>query len=192
MKEIFQRHIPRLDIVCSRDIGRVGYLECENVAILNTAILAFGRLAISRFQKSVEGLGIDCPLYLTQNDGTVLGAYTASLAPIRTFSSGATNSLIGALFRSGIHEPGSDVNLRDSQVIMCDIGGTTSDFTTLSPSGLPRQSPATVKIGGVRTAFSMPEGLSLGLGGGSEVHRHDSGQVSRRSNISRPLVAREK
>jgi hypothetical protein len=177
VKKILQRHIPGVDVVCSRDIGRVGYLERENAAILNAAILAFGRVTIGRFQKSIEALGIDCPLYLTQNDGTVLDARAASLAPIRTFSSGATNSLIGALFLSGIHDLGSSdqVNLAESQVIMCDIGGTTSDFAALSPSGLPRQSPATVKIGGVRTAFSMPEVLSIGLGGGSVVQTTDPG-----------------
>jgi len=58
---------------------------------------------------------------------------------------------------------------RDADNTQCDIGGTTSDFAALSPSGLPRQSPATVKVGGVRTAFSMPETLSIGLGGGSKV-----------------------
>ncbi|KAI1621965.1 putative Hydantoinase/oxoprolinase, partial [Exophiala viscosa] len=177
VRKILERHIPRVDVVCSRDIGRVGYLERENAAILNAAILAFGRMTISRFQKAVEDLGIDCPLYLTQNDGTVLDAHSASLAPIRTFSSGATNSLIGALFLSGIHEAGSEINLKECQVIMCDIGGTTSDFAALSLSGLPRESPATVKIGGVRTAFSMPEVLSIGLGGGSEVREDEDGIV---------------
>lgn len=48
----------------------------------------------------------------------------------------------------------------------------------MSPWGLPRQSPATVKIAGVRTAFSMPETLSIGLGGGSEVHKLDNGDVT--------------
>jgi N-methylhydantoinase A/oxoprolinase/acetone carboxylase beta subunit len=92
VKKILQRCIPGVDVVCSRDIGRVGYLERENAAILNAAILAFGRITISRFQAAVKDLGVDCPLYLTQNDGTVFDAYSASLAPIRTFSSGATVS----------------------------------------------------------------------------------------------------
>ncbi|KEF51868.1 uncharacterized protein A1O9_12206 [Exophiala aquamarina CBS 119918] len=177
VKTMLLKAIPGIDIVCSRDIGRIGYLERENASILNAAILAFGRVTISRFQKAVEALGVSCPLYLTQNDGTVLDAYSASRTPIRTFSSGATNSLIGALFLSGIHDPGSDIDLKKSQVIMCDIGGTTSDFAALSPSGLPRQSPATVKVGGVRTAFSMPEVLSIGLGGGSKVSRDENRNV---------------
>ena len=56
-----------------------------------------------------------------------------------------------------------------TQTIMVDIGGTTSDFAVLSKSGFPRQASATATIGGVRTAFSMPEVVSIGLGGGSIV-----------------------
>lgn len=61
---------------------------------------------------------------------------------------------------------------------MVDVGGTTSDFAALSPSGLPRQASATATIGGVRTMFSMPEVSSIGLGGGSLVHVDDYGNVS--------------
>ena len=62
---------------------------------------------------------------------------------------------------------------------MVDIGGTTSDFAALSPSGLPRQASAAATIGGVRTAFSMPEIVSIGLGGGSLVQSADqSGDIS--------------
>ena len=53
---------------------------------------------------------------------------------------------------------------------MADIGGTTSDFAALSPSGFPRQASAAASIAGVRTAYSMPEVVSIGLGGGSLVH----------------------
>jgi N-methylhydantoinase A/oxoprolinase/acetone carboxylase beta subunit len=60
---------------------------------------------------------------------------------------------------------------------MVDIGGTTSDFAALSPSGFPRQASATAEIGGVRTAFSKPEVLSIGLGGGSLVKREETGAV---------------
>lgn len=61
---------------------------------------------------------------------------------------------------------------------MVDIGGTTSDFAALSPSGFPRQASATATIAGVRTAFSMPEVVSIGLGGGSLVQTDDAGNVS--------------
>lgn len=94
VKLILQQQIPDLDVVCSRDIGRVGFVERENAAILNGCILKFARKTINGFQRAIADLGLSCPLYLTQNDGTIMEAAAAALAPIRTFSSGATVSLV--------------------------------------------------------------------------------------------------
>ncbi|RFU32808.1 hypothetical protein B7463_g3584, partial [Scytalidium lignicola] len=177
VKAILQQCIPNADVVCSRDVGSAGFIERENASILNASILRLARETIYGFQEAVSNLGLGCPLYLTQNDGTAMAAQAASVVPIKTFSSGATNSLTGAVFLSGIHLPSSKTDLEKSQVIMIDIGGTSADFAALSSTGFPRQSPAIVKVGGVRTAFSMPEVLSLGLGGGSRVHENEDGTV---------------
>lgn len=93
VKAILHETVPDIDIVCSREIGRLGFLERENASILNAAVLELGRQTISGFQMAVDSLGINCPLYLTQNDGTVLDALAATETPIKTFSSGATVGL---------------------------------------------------------------------------------------------------
>lgn len=93
VKLILEKHIPGVDVVCSRDIGRVGFLERENAAILNGSILKFARKTIQGFQDAILGLGLSCPIYLTQNDGTVMSVRAAAVAPIKTFSSGATVSI---------------------------------------------------------------------------------------------------
>lgn len=82
------------------------------------------------------------------------------------------------MFLSGVHSGSSTIDPKTSQIIMVDIGGTTTDLAALAPSGFPRQSPATVKVGGVRTAFQLPETVSFGLGGGSYVIQHDDGRVT--------------
>lgn len=41
------------------------------------------------------------------------------------------------------------------------------------PSGFPRQAGTWVEIGGVRTAFPMPEVISVALGGGTKVIEQD-------------------
>lgn len=92
VKKILQQQIPGIDVVCSRDVGRVGFVERENAAILNGSILKFARRTIRSFQQAILDLGLHCPLYLTQNDGTIMEAAAATLAPIKTFSSGATVS----------------------------------------------------------------------------------------------------
>ncbi|KAI1611072.1 beta subunit of N-methylhydantoinase A/acetone carboxylase [Exophiala viscosa] len=178
VKEILLRELPHADIVCSRDIGRVGFIERENVSILNASILEVGRNIVSSFEAALSDLNLKCPLYLTQNDGTITDAIAARKAPIKTFSSGTTNSLTGAIFLSGIHNKKGAVDLETDQVLMVDIGGTTSDFAALSSSGFPRQSNAIVDIAGVRTNFSTPEVLSIGLGGGSLVTCNVDGSVT--------------
>ncbi|KAK0756333.1 hypothetical protein N5P37_011248 [Trichoderma harzianum] len=180
VRRILQQNIPGIDVVCSRDIGRVGFLERENAAILNGSILKFARKTIRGFQDAIHGLGLRCPLFLTQNDGTVMDVVAAAAAPIKTFSSGATNSLTGAVFLANMQNKPlhDDSETENSQIIMVDVGGTTSDFAVLSKSGFPRQASATATIGGVRTAFSMPEVVSIGLGGGSLVQLDENGKVS--------------
>lgn len=114
----------------------------------------------------MKGLKLTCPLFLTQNDGTLLDSASAAKVPIRTFSSGATNSMRGAAYLAG-HEIGK------SSAIVVDIGGTTTDVGVLLPSGLPRQASAYVSVAGVRVNYSMPHLHSIGLGGGSLVRDHD-------------------
>ena len=97
------------------------------------------------------------PLFITQNDGTVVEAAQARRLPVYSFASGATNSMRGAAYLSG---------MQDATVI--DVGGTTTDVGQLR-NGFPREANSVVQVGGVRTLFRMPDLLSIGLGGGSHV-----------------------
>ncbi|KAK1597382.1 uncharacterized protein LY79DRAFT_625149 [Colletotrichum navitas] len=176
-KKIILEEAPELDVVCSHDIGPPGLLERENATVLNAAILKTARKATRGFKTATARLGLFCPLYLSQNDGTLIDADTAAEYPIKTFASGPTNSMTGAAFLAGLGqvkamkadpaEPSTDT--AEPQVLVMDIGGTTTDVCALLPSGFPRQAPGFVEVGGVRTAFSMPEVVSIGLGGGSKV-----------------------
>jgi hypothetical protein len=167
-----------LSIVCSHDIGGVGLLERENATILNASILNLARRTVGAFCRAMTKLQLTCPLYLTQNDGTLTDAATAAEFPIKTFASGPTNSLTGAAFLASL-DRGANQAVSETQVLMIDIGGTTSDVCALLPSGFPRQACNFVEVGGVRTAFSMPEVLSVGLGGGSRVSFNETtGEVS--------------
>ncbi|KAE9571741.1 hypothetical protein CGMCC3_g12302 [Colletotrichum fructicola] len=187
-KKIILEEAPGLDVVCSHDIGPPGLLERENATILNAAILRTAQKVTRGFKRAMTRLRLACPLFLSQNDGTLIDAYTAAEYPIKTFASGPTNSMTGAAFLAGLDKvkimttDPSDASVADvvePQVLVVDIGGTTTDVCALLPSGFPRQAPGFVEVGGVRTAFSMPEVVSIGLGGGSKVHVHPtSGDVT--------------
>jgi N-methylhydantoinase A/oxoprolinase/acetone carboxylase beta subunit len=154
---ILQEQVPGAHVTLSSDIGRVGLLERENAAILNACLRPLARETVSAFRQSIADLGITAPLYITQNDGTLMSADYAEQYPVLTFASGPTNSMRGAAFLSG---------LKDAMVV--DVGGTTSDVGALT-HGFPREASVAVDIGGVRTNFRMPDVYSFGLGGGSLV-----------------------
>lgn len=99
--EIIKSALPKADIVLSKEVANLGFLERENAAILNASILPFARKTIKSFEQPIKKLGLKCPLFIAQNDGTVLLAKTAARLPVRTFSSGPTNSMRGAAFLVG-------------------------------------------------------------------------------------------
>lgn len=166
VREIIMREIPGADVVCSHEVANMGFMERENAAILNAAILKYAKRTVKGFRAAMKSLKLTCPLFLTQNDGTLLDSASAANIPIRTFSSGATNSMRGAAYLAGDE-------LKSSSAIVLDIGGTTSDVGVLLPSGLPRQASAYVTVAGVRVNYSMPHLHSIGLGGGSIVRKQD-------------------
>ena len=149
--------MPDARITRSQTIGGLGLLERENAAILNAALLPFAHRVVASFEAALEQRGLNCPLYISQNDGTLMGADFVRQFPALTFASGPTNSLRGAWKLTGLED-----------AIVVDIGGTTSDIGVLQ-GGFPRESYNIVDIGGVRTNFRMPDILAIGVGGGSVI-----------------------
>jgi N-methylhydantoinase A/oxoprolinase/acetone carboxylase beta subunit len=138
--EILAEECPEASVTLSHRLGRIGLLERENVALLNACLLDLARKTTRAFTDALRASGIAAPLYLTQNDGTVMLADVAEQYPVYSFASGPTNSMRGA----------------------------TTDVGALR-HGFPREANNVVEVGGVRTLFRMPDLLSLGLGGGSLV-----------------------
>lgn len=155
--EILLDVCPGIQITRSHELGRIGLLERENATLLNACLKALAHKTARAFERALAESGIRAPLYLTQNDGTVMRADYAERFPVYSFASGPTNSMRGAAFLS---------RLDDAMVV--DVGGTTTDVGCLR-RGFPREANNVVQVGGVRTLFRMPDLLSIGLGGGSLV-----------------------
>jgi N-methylhydantoinase A/oxoprolinase/acetone carboxylase beta subunit len=154
---ILREECPGVAVTLSHELGRIGLLERENATLLNAALIELARRTTRAFTEALGSSGLAAPLYLTQNDGTVMLAGTAEAFPVYSFASGPTNSMRGAAFLSGLDD-----------AIVIDVGGTTTDIGSLR-RGFPREANNVVEVGGVRTLFRMPDLLSLGLGGGSLV-----------------------
>ncbi len=153
--EIVREVIPGANITLSSEIGRIGLLERENAAIMNSCLRQLAARTVDGFKAALDELAIDAPFYISQNDGTLMNADFAKEYPVLTFASGPTNSMRGAAFLSGLKD-----------AIVVDVGGTTTDIGVLQ-HGFPRVAALAVDIGGVRTNFRMPDTYSIGLGGGS-------------------------
>tara|TARA_R110000824_G_scaffold191935_3_gene373805 strand:- start:17231 stop:18796 length:1566 start_codon:yes stop_codon:yes gene_type:complete len=166
--------IPDIRVTMSHRIGRVGLLERENAALLNAALLDFADKVVSAFDEALDEFGIDCPVFISQNDGTLMDAAFVREFPALTFSSGPTNSLRGAARLTGLED-----------AIVVDIGGTTSDIGVLR-GGFPRESNMVVEVGGIRTNFRMPDVQAIGLGGGSVVS--DNGNKIGPQSVGHKLV----
>lgn len=160
--ELVAEHCPGARITCSHRLGRLGLLERENAAGLNACMIDLAASTIDAFRAALDeaGFGAETRLYLTQNDGTLLGLDEAARYPVLTFASGPTNSMRGAALLGGV-----------SEGLVVDVGGTTADFGALV-AGYPRQANAAVDVGGVRTLFQLPDLVSIGLGGGTRIHRN--------------------
>ncbi len=153
-----QQAIPHANISMSHQFGRLGLIERENATILNATLLLFADKVVDSFLGAIAKRGLNCPVFISQNDGTLMSADFVRRFPALTFASGPTNSLRGACKLTGLDD-----------AIVVDIGGTTSDIGVLQ-GGFPRESNNVVDIGGVRTNFRMPDVRAIGLGGGSLVH----------------------
>jgi N-methylhydantoinase A/oxoprolinase/acetone carboxylase beta subunit len=162
--EIVQNEVPDVAVSLSCELGQFGLLPRENSTIINAALSELSSHVVHAFRRALHELGLDVPLFISQNDGTLMRADDVQRYPVLTFASGPTNSMRGAAYLAGI---------QDAMVV--DIGGTTSDIGMLR-NGFPRQSTNFVDVGGVKTNFRMPDVLAVGLGGGSLV-REDGRKV---------------
>jgi N-methylhydantoinase A/oxoprolinase/acetone carboxylase beta subunit len=153
--EIIRSIAPDMAITLSNQVGSLNLVERENAAVINASLMQLSKHAINSYRQSLEALKIPAKLYVTQNDGTLMSADVAERIPVMTCSAGPTNSMRGAGFLSGLQE-----------AVVIDVGGTTTDVGFLL-HGFPRETIDANDIGGVRTNFSMPDVLSIGLGGGS-------------------------
>ena len=155
--EIIQEAFPHLGVTRSSDIGRLGLLERENAALINGALRPLASEVVKAFLILQQELELSCPLYFTQNDGTLISAEKVRHLPVLTFACGPTNSIRGAAFLSG---------LKDG--LVADVGGTTMDVGEVQ-EGFPRLAGTAITVAEVQTNFPMPDVLSIGLGGGSLV-----------------------
>ena len=144
-----------IPITLSHHLGGIGFIERENNTIINAALKKVLSQHFTYLENELQKLGFNCGVLVVQNNGTLMSLETAMHYPIKTISSGPTNSLIGACKLA---------NLTDAIVI--DIGGTSTEIGVVE-NGFPRYSSSGALIAGIPTNFMLPNIQVLALGGGS-------------------------
>jgi N-methylhydantoinase A/oxoprolinase/acetone carboxylase beta subunit len=157
VERIIASACPHVSITRSSSVGGIGLIDRENAAIINASLAPFARRVVDALGRAFDTLGIHAPIYISQNDGTLISTEEAARYPVFTCAAGPTNSIRGAAFLSG---------LRDAVVV--DVGGTTTDVGYIA-KGFPKETALANLIGGVRTNMRMPDILSVSLGGGTIV-----------------------
>ncbi|WVQ99771.1 hypothetical protein IAU59_006913 [Kwoniella sp. CBS 9459] len=174
VRDIVRAEIPGIKVCISKEVAHIGLLQRENATILNAALLKLAQATVAGFTQSAKALDLSCPLFLTSNDGTLLNCEEAARFPIKTFSSGPTNSMRGANFLANL---GDHSRPKETALVM-DVGGTTTEIGVLLPTGFPRQASAHHELCGVPLNFPMPHVHSIGLGGGSRVRKDNQGKTT--------------
>ncbi|HAU30335.1 TPA: hypothetical protein DCW54_01750 [Candidatus Dependentiae bacterium] len=152
-----QTHAPHIPVTCSFHLGGTNFIERENSAICNAALIQTLTREFEDITTIMKSLGLTCPLFMIQNNGTTISMDEACRFPIKTIAAGPANSIMGAMLLSQI----------DTAIII-DIGGTSADIGFIS-DGYPQQSFAGSSIADVSLNIPMADTISIALGGGSIV-----------------------
>ena len=126
-------------------------------AVLNARLIALIDLLIVKAEHVIKSLGILAPLMVVRGDGALISAAQAREKPIETILSGPAASIVGARWLTG-----------ETEAIISDIGGTTTDIAVLM-EGKPAIDPRGASVGPYRTMVEAVAMYTFGLGGDSEV-----------------------
>lgn len=124
---------------------------------------------------SMQLLGLDAPIMIVKGDGSIASADSVMQTPIETILSGPAASVIGARYLTG-----------ESDFLISDIGGTTTDVATVI-NGWPALNVAGADVGGYRTLVKAIDMKTMGLGGDSEVEIGELLKLSLLPNRALPL-----
>ncbi|MDR2613527.1 MAG: hydantoinase/oxoprolinase family protein [Deltaproteobacteria bacterium] len=136
-------------------------------AVLNASVLRLYGDFLGQLEEAVRSLGLAARVLVLKSDGGVMTAGEARRVPAAALAAGPAASLLGlwSLDRG-----------RDGDVLMADVGGTSTDLAVLS-RGKPLLAPQGLRIAGRETLVRGLLTWSLALGGDTDLARGPAGFV---------------
>jgi N-methylhydantoinase A/oxoprolinase/acetone carboxylase beta subunit len=126
-------------------------------AVLNARLIPQIQTLILAVRERMKALRISCPLMVVKGDGSLIKDEVALTCPVETILSGPAASVVGAQALS-----------RETDFVVSDIGGTTTDIAVLR-GGRPVLDGNGAVVGGWRTMVEAISVHTFGLGGDSDV-----------------------
>ncbi len=126
-------------------------------ASLNASLVAVMYEFIEAVRTSLKDMGLNAPLMIVKGDGSLMPYTEAAQKPIETVLSGPAASSMGGRFLSG-----------QSNVLMIDIGGTTTDMALIE-GGQVNVSDQGAKVGEIETAVEAARIRTACLGCDSRI-----------------------
>ncbi len=126
-------------------------------AVLNARLIPQIQTLILAVRERMKALRISCPLMVVKGDGSLIKDEVALTCPVETILSGPAASVVGAQALS-----------RETDIVVSDIGGTTTDIAVLR-GGRPVLDGKGAVVGGWRTMVEAISVHTFGLGGDSDV-----------------------
>eukprot|EP00164_Ancoracysta_twista_P011395 GFYU01017548.1.p1 GENE.GFYU01017548.1~~GFYU01017548.1.p1 ORF type:complete len:995 (+),score=344.32 GFYU01017548.1:152-3136(+) len=157
---IIKSEMPDAHVTMSHEIGDIGLVERENSTIMNTALKSHAKAFVDEVAVGLEGLKLECPLFFTSNDCTLLNMKATEEYPIKTFGCGVANAVRGGAVLSGIDD-----------CVVVNVGNNSTTVGT-AVHRLPRKSGdgEVWELGGIRVNAPTPAYHKVDIGGGSVVH----------------------
>jgi N-methylhydantoinase A/oxoprolinase/acetone carboxylase beta subunit len=144
---------------------RLDALRRATTVALNARLIPLICDLIAAVERTMAQAGIRAPLMVVKGDGSLMSSTMAMERPIETILSGPAASVVGAQHLS-----------ESSDLIVVDMGGTTTDIAVLS-NGRPRLSPRGAQVGRWRTMVEAVDVHTVGLGGDSRVWLDESREL---------------
>ena len=157
-RDILSKVLPGVSITLSHEVAREWReYERASTAIMNAYIAPTVERYLSSLVQEMQGLGVECTLYVMQSSGGIMTAESARKHPIRTLLSGPVGGTIsGAALSNTMNRP---------NLLCVDMGGTSFDMS-LIVNGKPTVSSAAY-LEGLPLLTPIVDIHTIGAGGGS-------------------------
>ncbi len=160
-KEIIREQFD-MPVICSQQLySKLNCMQRGASTLLNARLLSVIEEFLAAIKTALSSRNIDPSIVIVSSDGSLMNREFASDHPVETILCGPAASVIGGTRMTD-----------DSDSIIIDMGGTTSDIA-LMKDGKPIPVSDGVRIGKWKTFVDGLYVRTFGLGGDSAIHYRD-------------------